>query len=133
MSNDIVTVDLDDPVGKVKELFEETRFHHLLVVTNDKLFGVISDRDLYKSINPKVDTAAATRKDLACLRRKVHQIMTRRPFHLHEDDTVTDAINMFNEHSISCIPVVDENSKPVGILSWRDIMRELGKNAEMHP
>ncbi|WP_082793705.1 CBS domain-containing protein [Zhongshania aliphaticivorans] len=32
-----------------------------------------------------------------------------------------------NQNKISCIPIVDSEEAPVGIISWRDIMRELGK------
>lgn len=127
MSKNVVSVAMDDPLSRVKELFEETKFHHLLVVENGKLFGVISDRDLLKSISPNVDTVAATSKDLATLNKKAHQVLTRNPITLGENASVRDAIGIFNEHSISCIPIINEQDRPVGVLSWRDIMRELGK------
>lgn len=127
MSRNVVTVKMDDTLGKVKDIFEQTKFHHLLVVDDGKLFGVISDRDLLKSISYKVDSLAATDKDLATLNKKVHQIMTRKPVSLSENSTVKRAINIFNKNGISCIPIVNDNEKPVGIISWRDIMQALGR------
>ncbi len=127
MSNPVVTVDMDDSINTIKRLFEETRFHHLLVVENNKLIGVISDRDLLKILSPKIDTPAATAGDLAVLERKAHQIMTRKLISLEETASVNDAVDIFNQHSISCIPIINESKKPVGILSWRDIMQELGR------
>ena len=126
MSTNIVTVEMDDRLSTVKEIFDNTKFHHLLVVDGSKLFGVISDRDLFKSLSPNVDTIAATDKDLASLNKKVHQIMTRNLITLHESSSVKDAVELFNNHKISCIPVINTNHEPVGMLSWRDIMRELG-------
>jgi len=127
MSKNVVTVEMDDTLGKVKDIFSDNMFHHLLVVENKKLFGVISDRDLFKSLSPKIDTAAETAKDLAFLHRKAHQIMSRNPIALNESATVKEAVEVFNQHKISCIPITDNNGIPVGILSWRDIMRILIK------
>ncbi|MBN2295768.1 MAG: CBS domain-containing protein [Pirellulales bacterium] len=126
MSKDVVTIEMDDSLGAVKEIFDSTRFHHLLVVESGKLFGVISDRDLLKSISPNIGTAAETDRDTASLNKKVHQIMTRKLVTLGPRASVHDAIEIFNKHNISCIPVVDEQRRPVGIISWRDILRALG-------
>lgn len=126
MSTNVVTVEMDDPLSKVKDIFEETGFHHLLVLDNKKLFGIISDRDLLKTLSPAVDTVAASTKDMACLKKKAHQIMSRKPIAMNESSTVRDAITIFNQNNISCIPIINSDEKPVGILSWRDIMRALG-------
>ncbi|GAA4106172.1 CBS domain-containing protein [Zhongshania borealis] len=127
MSTNLVVVQMDDHLGKLKAIFEETRFHHLLVVEGERLYGIISDRDLLKSLSPNIGTMAATTKDMASLNKKAHQIMTRRPIFLREDATIDDAISIFNQNKISCIPIVDNTEAPIGIISWRDIMRELGK------
>jgi acetoin utilization protein AcuB len=127
MSRNVVTVKMDDPLSIVKDIFNKTKFHHLLVVSSGKLIGVISDRDLLKSLNPAIDTVAATTKDLACLNKKVHQIMTRKPISLTSDSTIKNAIDVFNNNTVSCIPIVSHEGYPEGILSWRDIMQALGK------
>ncbi|MFL0796783.1 MAG: CBS domain-containing protein [Cellvibrionaceae bacterium] len=128
MSNKLITVKLDDDLAKIKEIFDNSNFHHLLVIENTKLFGVISDRDLLKSISPNVDTIAATEKDLFSLNKRAHQIMTRNPITINEDAAITEAVQLFNSNNISCIPVIDKNQKPVGIISWRDIIRLLFEN-----
>ncbi len=128
MSNKLITVKLDDDLARIKEIFDNSNFHHLLVIENAKLFGVISDRDLLKSISPNVDTIAATEKDLFSLNKRAHQIMTRNPITINEDAAITEAVQLFNSNNISCIPVIDKNQKPVGIISWRDIIRLLFEN-----
>ena len=125
MSSDVVTITMDDPIKSAKDIFEKRGFHHLLVIEDGKLFGVLSDRDLLKAISPNVDSISATTKDLATLEKRVHQIMSREPIYLQHGAKVKDAVRLFNEHKISCIPVVDAKMKPVGILSWRDIMKQL--------
>ena len=127
MSREVVTIGMDDSLDKAKKIFEQTKFHHLLVVENSLLVGIISDRDLLKAVSPNLGTEAATTKDLATLNKRAHQIMTRKPIALNESALVKDAVVVFNQNKISCIPIVDKASKPVGILSWRDIMREIGR------
>ncbi|MFT6732441.1 MAG: acetoin utilization protein AcuB [Polaribacter sp.] len=62
MSVKIVTVKMDDPLKKVKQIFDKTHFHHLLVVDGNKLHGVISDRDLLEAISPNVDSVSETER-----------------------------------------------------------------------
>lgn len=128
MSKPIVTVSLDDTLRTVKHIFENAKFHHLLVVEKGVLYGVISDRDLLKSISPFIGTVNETPHDTVTLNRKVHQIMTRKPITLAADADIYKAINIFNRFSISCIPIVDDKNHPVGIISWRDILRALEVN-----
>ncbi len=96
----------------------------MLVVESEKLFGVISDRDLLKALSPYIGTASETERDAATLNKRVHQIMTRKPVVVGQSAGIYDAIEIFNNHNISCIPVVDDEFKPVGIISWRDILKK---------
>lgn len=130
MTKSVVTIDLDEPLEQVKRIFDESAFHHLLVVENGILCGIVSDRDLFKSISPNVDKAGATNRDLATLNKRVHQIMSRRPITLPPEASVKEAVRLFNEHKISCIPVINTQQKPIGIVSWRDIIKELAKRSE---
>ncbi len=123
MSANPVTVSLDDPLSVVKDIFDSAKFHHLLVIDEGKLVGVVSDRDLLKSISCNIGTNTYTPKDLDTLKKRVHQIVTRKPITLPPEATVDEAIAVFNTHRISCIPVVDADGAAVGILSWRDILK----------
>jgi acetoin utilization protein AcuB len=123
MTNKIVTVELDDSLAMVKEIFDNLKFHHLLVVESDKLVGVVSDRDLLKALSPNLGTISATLNDEATLNKRVHHIMTRKLVTLYPDAAISDAVNLFNTHKISCIPIVDNAFRPLGIVSWRDLLK----------
>ncbi len=122
MSTPVVTVEPDDSLHIVGNIFEHTHFHHLLVIEKRVLVGVLSDRDWLKAISPHLGTASEQQRDLATLNKRVHQIMTRNPITLTPDDSVKEVIEIFDEHAISCIPVVNSDNHPVGIISWRDII-----------
>ncbi|MDF2178502.1 CBS domain-containing protein [Aliiglaciecola sp. CAU 1673] len=125
MTKQLVTIKPEATLAEVKAIFAKAKFHHLLVVEAGKLVGVVSDRDLLKTVSPYIGTAAERAMDTATLTKKVHQIMSRNLWVLGPKDDVYDAVQMFSRQRISCIPVVDAERRPVGIISWRDIMRLL--------
>lgn len=133
MASPVVTVESDDRLSTVRELFVKTRFHHLLVVEGGKLRGSISQRDLAAAISPNIGTMAELPKDQATLNKHAHQIMRRQLLCLAPDDDVHAAIAAFNRNDIACIPIVDSAQQTVGIVSWRDILRraeECGFNGD---
>jgi acetoin utilization protein AcuB len=126
MTAQVVTVDMDDRLERVKEIFDAKGFHHLLVTDeNKKLCGIVSDRDLLRALSPYVGSAAETTRDLATLNKRVHQIMTRRPLMLRPQSAIAEAVNLLLTQRISCIPIVDDDFRPVGIVSWRDLLKSL--------
>lgn len=127
MSSNIVTVEMDDTLKMIKEIFDHTQFHHLLVVDANNLCGIISDRDLLKSLSPNLGTLAESTNDLSSLNKKAHQVMSRHPITIDENASINAAIILFNKHKLSCFPVINAQHNPVGILSWRDIFKALEK------
>lgn len=131
MTTRVVSVHMDDSLSTLQSLFNSTGFHHLLVVHKNELVGIISDRDLLKAVSPFIDTVGEREKDRATLARKAHQIMTRKVITAHPDDTIVKAIGIFNRNKISCLPVVDNFNRPVGVVSWRDILRYVEDTVNM--
>jgi acetoin utilization protein AcuB len=127
MSRKVVTVEMDDRLHTVKEIFDRLHFHHLPVLADGIVFGVVSDRDLLKAISPRIGTAAESERDAATLNKRVHQIMSRKPITLQRGAHVSEAVEVFNTHRISCIPIVDASGRPVGLLSWRDLLKALAQ------
>ena len=97
-----------------------------MVIDDGKLFGVISDRDLLKAMSPNIGTRSETPGDKATLNKRVHQVMNREyNITLTKEAGIFDAVALFNQYTISCIPVVNEAFKPIGIITWRDILKAL--------
>jgi acetoin utilization protein AcuB len=121
---------MDDSLQSLRELFAATGFHHLVVVNDNVLKGIISDRDLMKAVSPFVDTISERMLDRATLDKKAHQIMTREVITLTSNDSIYTAITLFNQNKISCIPIINEKKHPVGIVSWRDVMKYMQSRIE---
>jgi len=130
MTTRIVSVDMDDTLGAVREIFEHVRFRHLLVIERRRLVGVVSDTDFLEATSPNIGRAAETTRDRATLNKRVHQIMTRHPETIRRSASIAEAIHRFDETGVSFLPVLDDDDVVAGVLSWRDIIRALARGAE---
>jgi acetoin utilization protein AcuB len=125
MNPNPVVVGMEDTLARMRELFDEHRFHHLLVTERGVLKGIVSDRDVLKALSPYVGTPAEQTRDTSTLFRRAHQVMTRDPITVSPEASLADAISLFNHHGISCLPVVSAGHQPLGVVSWRDILKAM--------
>jgi acetoin utilization protein AcuB len=124
MSKHVITVDMDDTLSHAKALFNREGFHHLVVTDAGKPVGVISDRDLLKHLSPFLGVLLSERpQDVATLQKKIHQVMTRRLISIGPDLTLAEAAEQMIANKVSCLPVMTEDQKLVGIITVRDIVR----------
>ena len=123
MTREVVTVKLDDTLDRIREIFDECFFHHLVVVKRREVLGVISDRDLLKSISPFIGSDWMERQqDTNTLRKRAHQIMRRSPIVTSEKVLVAQATTYLLEQQVTCLPVVDDRQQLRGIVTWRDLL-----------
>jgi acetoin utilization protein AcuB len=130
MSPHVLSIDMDVTLKEVHEIFEHVRFHHILVLDNERLAGIISDRDLLKAVSPYAGTQSERPRDAATLRKRAHQIMTRKPISIGVDSSVLEAVRSFINHKVSCLPVLNEDGSVAGILTWRDILQAIATTVE---
>ncbi len=123
MSRHLVTVSLDEDIKAMHRSMASNNIRHLLVVENRKVQGIVSDRDILKSISPYAATDSETQRDLVTLQRKAHQIMTRFPVSISPDTTIRDAASTLLKYNLTCLPVIDKNNHLKGILSFKDILK----------
>jgi acetoin utilization protein AcuB len=125
MTRPVAHVALDDSLDTIRRVFEERRFHHVIVVHERRLVGIISDRDLLRHVSPFAGTPSERSLDAASLRRRAHQIMTRAVRTIAPVATVEEAARMLLSHGISCLPVVEDGDRCIGIVTTRDLLRSL--------
>lgn len=123
MITNVITIGLDDTLDRIQKIFEKYKFHHLLVLDEGRLLGLISDRDVLKEISPYINTLGEDARARDTLKKKAHQIMTRKPITVSKDIPIEEAAGLIMAKNISCLPVVSEEGIVEGILSWKDILR----------
>ena len=89
----------------------------LLVVTdNDKILGVISERDFVRRVIVSQLNIEET---------PVEKVMTKNVITTYLNESVSDALKKFFEKNCRHLPVLDESEKLVGMLTERDIINYL--------
>ena len=123
MTRDVVCVTMDETLERVRDIFETDRFHHLIVTERGVPVGVISDRDVLKCLSPYVGTIGEARRDTATLKKRVHQMMSRRLVPVTPETPVPQACELMLAEGVTCLPVLDDTRHCVGIVTWRDLLR----------
>lgn len=128
MSTQLITLDMGDDLEKANKLFDENNIHHVLITHHKKLVGVITDRDVFKHLSPSVGTRNETAKDTFLLNKKIHLMMSRELVTAKANTSLIDAVLLFDEQHISCLPVVNNKFEAIGIITWRDIVKVVANN-----
>lgn len=123
MSRDVVTVGPQESLMTIHQLLHQRGFHHLLVVEDDRLMGVISDRDVLRSISPFLDTRSEEQRDVRTLSREAQEIMHKPAVTAQTDTTVEEAAAMLLDHKISCLPVMGDDGEIEGIITSKDVLQ----------
>ncbi|ETP69305.1 acetoin utilization protein AcuB [Planococcus glaciei CHR43] len=117
MKTDVYTLQPNQTVQDVVDLFEEKRIRHAPVVDNGKVVGVVTERDLKDalpsrfSVSPKINA----------YEKLVSEIMAKNPITAHPLDFVEESALIFYEQKIGCLPVVSHD-KLVGFLTETDLL-----------
>ncbi|BBM82410.1 CBS domain-containing protein [Candidatus Uabimicrobium amorphum] len=120
MTKDPLMISVDCSVKKAFTIMEEKKIRHLLVVENQKLMGIVSDRDLRRPTAPEGgELDYFYRLDDTY---EVQYVMTKQVKFVYNTDYIGKAAQIFKEERFGAIPVVDKDENVVGILSIYDIL-----------
>lgn len=128
MTRKPATVAPHDTLETVRHIFEKYGFHHIPVVLEGKLTGIVSYTDYLRIIREVFSGNAPGRQIQQGLNNMlVSEIMTEEVICLKPTDTVEDALAVFNSYPFHAMPVVEGDRRLVGILSTYDLMKVLEK------
>ncbi|WP_018275275.1 CBS domain-containing protein [Teredinibacter turnerae] len=123
MSKTVHTVSPEETLAELRNIFAEVHYHHLLVEQDDVLIGIVSDRDVLAHLSPFAGTEQERACDRNLLELMVRDIMSDSIITIDPDTLIDCASILLLENHISCLPVVDDTNRIVGILSWKDILQ----------
>lgn len=123
MTTPVVSVSMDTKFVEIRHLMELHKIHHLPVVDQGKLVGIISDRDMLRVLSPFLGTAGEMQRDVDSFQKVAHQIMTRQPICVSQEDSVDAVLAWLTTVDISCVLVTDKEQLLKGIITWRDLLK----------
>ncbi len=110
------TVGPDMPIAEAVQLMQEKRIGALLIEADNKLMGIVTERDmLFKVLGKGVDIYSTA----------VREIMTPNPESLTPEDQILYALNRMTIGGYRHIPLTDIDGHLTGIISVKDIVEYL--------
>lgn len=86
----------------------------LLVDAQGRLSGILTDADLRRAL--------ISSRGEAILQRPVCDLMIRNPKHVHLGQLASEALAIMNRYRIDELPVLDDQSRPVGMIDVQDLL-----------
>ena len=117
MSKDVVTIEMSESALAASKLMTEKEIGYIIVVSNSKPTGMITERDLVMRIMAK-------EKDPSKV--KVSEVMSAPLITIDLNASVEDAVNMMAKYKIRRLPVVGEN-RIYGVFTTRDLTKNFSK------
>jgi len=124
MTEAVVAIDVTRPVSEALDCFFQYPIHHLPVVRDGKLAGMLSAADVMK-LEYFVPKGAADRSRYLDERVTIGQLMRQPVVGLQASVRLADAAERLIEQGVHAAPVVDDSDHVLGIITTTDIMRSL--------
>lgn len=119
---DVVTqppliLDVRTPLVNAIRVMRNERRASVLVVECERLVGIFTERDILMKV-------AGTSIDLQ--QTSLSEVMTPEPVTLPADSSVAYALNLMVIEGFRHIPMVDDDDRPVAVVSMRNLIEYLG-------
>jgi CBS domain-containing protein len=112
---EVFTIAPDATVFEALNLMAEHNIGALLVMSEDEIRGIVSERDCIRKVDVKGRNARET---------KISEIMTSDVITVEADQPLEDCMGLMIDKNIRHLPVC-EGQKLLGLLSVRDVLKEV--------
>ncbi|MGZ3418745.1 MAG: CBS domain-containing protein [Polyangiales bacterium] len=114
MTENPITLHDDQTISEAWRTLASTDVRHLPVVNEEgDLVGMLSDRDLARLRDERLQDS----------RKPISDIMSTPSIAVTSDTEVSEVIDQLLDNRIGALPVVDVDSKVIGIVSYVDVLR----------
>ena len=124
MSTPVITVGPDDTMKRVQDIFRMNNIHHIPVVLDGKVAGIVSKSDYLRLLHgfTLFKTEKSAEYNDAIMRSLlVGEVMTKQVATLSPEDTVEMAAGFFRQNLFHALPVVSKGLL-VGIVTTFDLI-----------
>ena len=124
MTKKVFTVSADDFLSDAIALMKEKNIKHLPIMKNDRLKGIVSDRDIKEYTPSKATCLDVYELHYLLANTKIKDVMRTKVITTTPGAPIEEAAMTMLDQNTGCLPVLD-NGNLVGIISDKDIFRAL--------
>jgi acetoin utilization protein AcuB len=121
MSSGVLAVETFDSIAVARQLMAKHRVNQLPVLDDDRLIGIVTDRDIRDAYPTSMMINRAEEIDKFAEKITVEEVMTRDIFVVQPETPLALAVRLLRKHRIGSLPVV-KNHELVGIITRSDIL-----------
>ncbi len=121
MTKSVVTIKPKDTLRHARERLEKYRINQLPVVVNDKVVGIVTDRDVRDAYPSSLRLFHGKDIDEFGDSHTVEEVMTYNVITVTPQTALREAAQRLRRQRFGALPVV-ENSKLVGIITRSDLL-----------
>ena len=118
-----LTIAPDAPIRDAVELMIRARVRALPVVESGQFVGIVTERDLRSALGVDVSFSSLDETEDLPTQELVADWMTVGALTVGPDSDVSEACELFVEHKVGSLPVVDDDGVCIGILTVIDVLR----------
>ncbi len=119
-----VTLKPEDTLDLASDIISLGRIRHIPVVKDEKLVGLLSERDLIGAAAIKFLGLDQKRKSALLKSVLIKDVMKKKVTTVKPDTLIKNAARLMADKKIGCVPVV-ENGALIGLLTTTNILRYL--------
>lgn len=132
MTKSVVTVKPQDTLRHARELMAKHRINQLPVVVNDKLVGIVTDRDIRDAYPSSLRLFRGRDIDEFGESYTVEEVMTYNVIAISPQTSIREAAQRMRKQRFGALPVVEGN-KLVGIITRSDLLDALLASEQENP
>jgi CBS domain-containing protein len=121
MTEPVLTVDINDGAGEVLRMFTDYPVHHVPVLNQQEVAGMLSTADVMK-MDLFLPNGSKSPIGYLNQRMKVGQLVRRPVITVQSHQSVEIAARLMAENGVHALPVVNAKNQLVGIISTTDII-----------
>lgn len=122
MTPDVAALSYDAPVSQARALLRAHAFHHIPIVDDGRVVGILSATDIARISLESWGTDIATVDAHLDAHFTLPEIMTLDPALVEASSSIHEAAEILAEGLFHALPVVD-NGKLVGMITTTDLLR----------
>ena len=124
MTSDPQTLGMKSTLLDAVLLLRRSELRHIPILDNDRLVGVLSDRDVARWAPSMATSVSPQEYNRVFEETPVSKVMTRNPISVSPDAPLAEAVNLMYKHRLGCLPVL-EAGRLSGIITVTDMLRAL--------